>query len=358
MKKLTSILALISFVLIAGLAIPQYVQAQNGGFAGAYSRMGLGPRGMAMGNAMTSTTTEGIYAKYNPALAASVGEDIQLDFSSALLPFDRQLNSISGAFSLSSPTDTAQSKAGLNITLLNARVTDIDGRTVSGYPTSKLSTNEMQLLTSFGIQMGPRLQSGVGIKINYANFHEDVSSAVSLGVDIGMLYNILPNWSVGFTIQDLLSSYNWNTDQLYGMQNSQNNNDNFPTRFKFGTTYQVDQQLAFSAEYEIRRQSSDVESVSVSSGIGAPTPVTNTEELITSSSQLRFGGRYAIHERLTLRTGWSFEDLDNRSYSGRFSAGFSVHLPLDAFQPSIDYAFIREAGNFSNMHVFAIRIML
>ena len=49
---------------------PDEVVAQNGGFAGASTRLGYSARGLAMGNAMSAVTSEGAFSYYNPAQAA------------------------------------------------------------------------------------------------------------------------------------------------------------------------------------------------------------------------------------------------------------------------------------------------
>jgi hypothetical protein len=46
--------------------------AQIGGEPGAFSRLGFGARGMAMGNAMAAVTGGDVVAYYNPALLPSV----------------------------------------------------------------------------------------------------------------------------------------------------------------------------------------------------------------------------------------------------------------------------------------------
>ena len=134
----------IQFIITLFLAITcSTVYAQAGGFPGEFSRIGFGPRGMSMGNAMVAIADEGSYAYYNPAIAARPPSDgIQIDISTSAMEFDRQLHNVNAQFKVS--TD-----ASFNFSLINARVTDIDGRTQSGFRTESLSTDEYQLISSF-----------------------------------------------------------------------------------------------------------------------------------------------------------------------------------------------------------------
>ncbi len=332
------------------IALNSQALAQVGGFAGEFTRVGFGPRGMALGNAMVAVADEGSYAHYNPALAArpSNGE-IQLDISTSIMEFDRQMHNVNAQFRVS-PT------ANLSIGLINARVNDIDGRTASGFRTESLSTDEYQVLSNFGFRLSETIWAGIGFKINLADFADDVSTTTSVGLDAGFYAEVIDGLTVGAAIQDLFASYDTDTSDLFG-DNAGSTEQNFPTRFKFGAAYRPELKWLVSTEYEIRSQSSDVTRSVTELFEGVPTIRTLTEEVNTSSQFLRFGSSYLAHERITVRSGFQLLDLENGTESV-FSAGFSLHLPFDKFKPSVDYAFFREPNNISSIHVFALRLHL
>jgi len=337
---------LLLFILITFAGNSAYAQA--GGFAGEFTRIGFGPRGMAMGNAMIAVSDEGSYAYYNPALAAHPSPNgVQIDISTFLMEFDRQIHNVNAQFRLS-PT------ASFNFGLINARVSDIDGRTQSGFHTESLSTDEYQLLSNFGLRISENIWGGIGFKINFADLNEDVTTNTAVGIDLGLYAYIFDGFTAGFAIQDLFTSYDTNTENLFG-DNAGNSNQNFPTRFKIGAAYRPLTKLLVSSEYEIRSQSSEVVRSAVELFEGIPTVITRRENVNTSSQFLRFGSRYLIHESITLRSGLQLIDLEFETET-IFSAGFSLHLPFDKFKPSIDYAFYREPNNISNIHVFALRL--
>ncbi len=325
--------------------------AQSGGFSGSFTRMGLGPRGMAMGNALGTVSQEGVFAHYNPALAAYV-EKRNADMSTALMSFDRNLHALNLVFAL-------PPSAGLNVGLLNANVYDIDGRTSSGYHTDYLSTHEFQFFAAFGIRLSSRLRLGSTVKINVANFHDDVNNSASAGFDVGVIYELSSSWRAGFSVHDLLSEYSWNTDPLYGTEGGQSQNNPFPVRYRFSSSYTFsDWNLLLSSEYEIQVQSAEYQRLQVMSGTIPPRNTTHTEEVTTESRLFRIGTAWLPHERVTLRAGWEVMDLDFLEETHKISAGFSVHLPYDALQPSFDYAYVREPFGISGMHVLALRLSL
>lgn len=323
-KSITTIGPCLIFIL---LLVPLGLWAQPSGFAGSFTRLGFGPRGMAMGNALSATGEEGIYSYYNPALAAQNISSVQVDLSTALMTFDRSLHSLNTSFSL--PPD-----AGISIALHTAGVDNIDGRTSSGYFTEELSTHEYQLLTAFGIRFHKKVSAGVGIKLNLANYHSELSNAKGVGFDLGLLYHLRNTFSIGIAVQDLLASYGWNSAELYGGESGGDDTDNFPSRYTLGVANRFMPNMLFTATYGL---------------------MTHNDLVF---HQFRLGGRWKVHERLSLRAGWQVDDIEQIQTSNRPSAGFSVHLPFDSLRPSVDYAFLLEPNKISSMHVFGLKLNL
>jgi len=340
------LLSLFCILLFAG-----EITAQSAGFAGSFSRIGFAPRGMAMGNAFTAVHQEGSFGYYNPALTARPGDKISLDFSSAALAFDRRLHMVNTHFQL-------PPSAGISVALINASVSDIDGRSQSGFSTETLSTNQYQLLSSFGIRFSNTFWGGIGIKFNISDFHDEVSSNTSIGVDAGF-YKQLGTLGLGLAVQDLFGSTQYDTSELFGVNVGGGRSNSFPTRVKFGSSYIPSSipKLLVSAEYEVQVLDSEIRRESTELVEGQPRTVISREEVTTNSQFVRFGTRYSVHPRVSLRAGVQGLDL-NHDVNIQPSAGFSVHLPLDRFTPSVDYAYVREPSNITTMHVFSIRLQL
>lgn len=313
---------IINFLLLiagAGTAL-----AQPGGYAGAFSRIGFGPRGISMGNAMAADTTEGIYGYYNPAQPAWVRGN-QLDFSTSVMSFGRRLSTFQATFAL-------PPAAGVSVALINARTADFDGRSRSGYHTGTFNSNEYQLIGSFGIQFSDHVSAGGGLKLNVASFHPDISNEAGIGIDLGTLFQLTDRLHASVTVRDLLSVYSWNAIELYGGDNLALRHDYFPVRLESGLSYTIPYRFTVAAFYG---------------------RLTHSE---AQFNQLKAGASYHIHERITVRAGVQVDDIQAFKDATRPSAGFSVHLPFDEWSPSIDYAFAAEPGNISTMHVFGIRL--
>ena len=321
--------------------------AQSGGYAGSFTRMGFSPRGMAMGNALTAVESEGIYGYYNPALAAKPSESIQIDLSTAALRFDRQLHMVSSHFRL-------PPSAGFSVSLINATVSNIDGRTQSGYHTEYFSTNEFQLTGNFALRFSEKIWGGIGLKYNFINLHPEIPNSSSIGIDAGVLLHITSKLAMGVTIRDFLATQNLNTSNLYGIETGDQSH-RYPVRFHSALSYKLTDSWLLSFDYEIRFQSEEMIR-KISEDSSGFEPFRTIRENRSSNSQfMRMGTRYLIHDRITLRGGIQYLQFEDE-YIFQPSAGFSLHLPYDRFSPSIDYAFVREPSLRSAMHVFAIRM--
>ncbi|MEX0661098.1 MAG: hypothetical protein WEA58_01240 [Balneolaceae bacterium] len=318
--------------------------AQSGGFTGSFSRIGFAPRGMAMGNAMTAVDQEGSYGYYNPALAAKQNENIQIDLSSTAMKFDRQLHMVHAQIQL-------PPSAAISFSLLNARVGGIDGRTQSGFSTETLSTNEFQLISNFGIRFMDDIWGGIGIKYNVTNYHSEVPKSTGIGLDAGVRAKITPKWTIAATVQDLFASNQFETTDLYGPATTSTGNDSFPVRLKTGTSYEPVKNLLLSFDYEVQLLEFQQNSTIILNE-------NRSRDTVQESTQIvRMGGRYNLHERITIRGGLQVLDLKNDTIL-QPGAGFSLHLPFDRFTPAIDYAFMREPSGISTMHVFSMRLNL
>ena len=336
--------------LILFICISESIYAQNGGFAGASSRIGYGPRGLSMANAFTATTSEGIYPYYNPALSAEVIGFKQFDLAVSSMAFDRVFQTVGGNFRL-------PPNAGISFGIIRTGVKNIDERSLSGYPLGEFNTSEYQLFSAFGVQFNSKFNAGISFKLSYANYHEDLSPSTSVGVDLGILYKLNKSLNFGFTIQDMFANYTWNSNDLYNTAQSRNVVNTFPTRFKWALSYQ-NNTFTLASEFEVQSYISEVTRKEIFiEGNSGTTILETIDEISTSSGIFRVGGSWKAHERFALRGGYRITDTTN-SGSGSLTAGFSVNLPFDMLSPSIDYAFVMEPYNVANMHVFALRLHL
>lgn len=340
MNKLTLLLSFLVFV-----TLPLTLQAQNAGHAGAATGLGFSPKNMGMGNAMAATTSEGIYPYYNPAFAALNSDFSQFDITVAALQFDRTYQTAGATFRI-------PPNAGFAIAVVRSGVSNIDGRTLSGYPTGVFSTSEYQLTGAFGLNISPKLKAGVAFKLSYADLSDQLQPSRALGIDLGVLYSVNKYLNAALVVQDLFAEYRWDSAALYELSQARQVTNKFPVSYKAGLSW-MKTKYTLSADFEIQSLTSDFLQVSTENG--------NTNERIiarqSTIQQFRLGGSWNIHERFTLRGGLDFTDLSNPQSTGK-GMGFSVHLPFDKYAPSVDYAFVTEPNQISNMHVFSLSLKL
>ncbi len=321
------------------VAISVYVNAQSqfaeiSSLPGAFSRMGFGARGMGMANAVSSVKDGNLVSYYNPALVVfQDGNSFQTSYS--LLSMDRHLNFLNftrkfqfGKKEMPDGTIVPRSTAGISVGIINAGVSNIDGRDSQGNQTGMLSTSENQFFVAVANKFSDKLSVGITFKFYYYKLYDQVTAS-SVGLDVGALYSLNSNMTLSFVITDLNSKYEWDTGTIYG-SSGLTTKDKFPLLKKIGFSYKFDDpKLITSVELE-------------SSNAG--------------TNYLRFGGEYNIFENLYLRGGLDRLNLSNFNFPVRPSFGFSYFYEVKTIKFGFDYAFVIEPYSSSDQHIVGINV--
>jgi hypothetical protein len=259
--------------------------AQIGGAPGAYSRMGFGARGMGMGNAMTAVVSGDVTGYYNPAVIS----------------------------------------AGL----INAGVSNIDGRDADGEQTGLLKTSEDQVFLGFGLKFKSGLSFGLNLKILYYHLYTDFTS-VTAGLDFGVIYRVDNSLTLGLTVRDVNSKYKWDSTPLYGEQGT-TSQDNFPLLFTGGIAYMLPDSIGLlSADIEISNVRTRV---------------------------LRVGAEIPIIREVTLRAGVDRIDLKEKGMGASPAFGFTIARGLPGWTPSLTYVYIIEPFAPTGMHLISLGVI-
>lgn len=340
-------------MLVVGLCAFGASMAPHDGWAqdataGAFARNGFSARGMAMGNALAGDLSGDVSPYYNPALAPNAtGQNIAL--SAALLTMDRELQFVQFA----TPIRPA---AGLAIGLIHAGVSNIDGRNDDGRHTGDLSTDEFAVFMAFGNRFSERFAAGVALKFYRADFFERVEAAQAFGIDFGATYRVSDALHLGFAVNDLLASYEWNTSDAF--EGGRTTSDPFPTRLRLGAAYAMQGgRLRLVAEYESRFASLEQrtrETVLIGSTLESRLL---TEDLLVHQSRGRIGAEYALIDMLRVRAGLNRIGTDGTA-GLRPSAGFGLDWALGNLQLNISYAVVLEPYVNDAMNVATLRLYL
>lgn len=229
----------------------------DGGYAGAFLRMGMGARAKAMGDAFTAIPEDAIAAFYNPALLPHL-KTRQALVSFAFLPLDRKLDYIGYAQALQPRVAEEESarplRAGFSVAWVHAGVDQIDGRDMSGNHIGYFSNSEHAFYLSFALSPAQFLSVGISGKVLYNRFpkiaQEDKAiTSRGFGMDIGAFVTPFTNLMIGVTLKDNLSKYTWNTDKLWDRGTS--TTYQFPRVLRSGVAYRIPQEwllVAFDVE--------------------------------------------------------------------------------------------------------------
>ena len=292
--------------------------AQIGGAPGAYSRMGFGARGMGMGNAMTAVVSGDVIGYYNPAVIP-LAEYRNATGTFGLLSLDRTLNYIGF-------TETLPPDAGISAGLINAGVSNIDGRDLDGEQTGLLKTSEDQVFLGFGLRFKSGFSFGLNLKILYYHLYTDFTS-VTAGLDFGVIYRVDNALSLGLTVKDVNSKYKWDSTPLYADQGT-TSQDDFPLLIAGGIAYLLPDSIGLL--------SADIE-------------ISNVRTRI-----LRVGAEIPIIREVTLRAGVDRIDLKDKGMGASPAFGFTIARGLQGWTPSITYVYIIEPFAPTGMHVITL----
>jgi hypothetical protein len=292
--------------------------AQTAGSAGAFARMGSGARGMGMGNAMTAVISGEIQSYYNPALAAFTDQR-SAGATFGILSLDRHLNFLNYAQPIR-PT------AGISFGLINAGVSNIDGRDADGQQTGDLSTSENQVFLAFSNRLDPRVGIGVAVKLYHSKLYDQVSST-TLGFDLGLCVLVSDDISLGAAVQDLGSKYKWDTQAIYD-QNGKSTEDKFPNLRRIAIAYRLPANSGvISAEFENSSLHTNV---------------------------VRIGAEYTPLENFALRGGIDRLDFGDNATGAKPTFGFSVRNAFIDWTPSLTYAYVFESFAPHGMHIITL----
>lgn len=334
----------IASLLMSGPASDAFSQA-----AGAFSRMGFGARGMALGNALSADVSGIGSPYYNPALAPYARRQ-NLEASVALLSFDRSLQFLQ----LSSPL---RRNAGIAVGLIHASVDNIDGRDNSGFHTQNLSIDEFAGFLAFGIRKSNAFSAGVAIQFFRTDLFDGLDPGVSVGIDVGLTVQLIDGVHAAFVLDDLLARYQWNSDSVNG-SGGKRTTDNFPTRLKIGLmTTRLYERLRLVAEFESRFTKVEAVSRSVTMLGSEPVERADRDNLILRESRFRAGAEYEFLPQFVIRGG--VEQLGKEVLGGvRPSAGFMIEQEVGTLIARFEYAFSYDSPASGTMHLFTLRIYL
>ncbi len=206
---------------------------ENGGYAGSFLRMGVGARATSMGNTGVAHPTNAYSTFYNPAAFGVINEHM-VGLSYSFLSLDRNFEFVS--FSMKVPPG-----AGFSIGWVRTSVDELKSYNSIGEETGDINQSANAVYFSFGRKFTERLSVGISLKILFEFINDGTEefdySSNGVGVDLGILYKVTDNLTVGGQVKDIKSKFKANTDKIF--ERGGTTIDKFPQTYKIGAFYQT-----------------------------------------------------------------------------------------------------------------------
>ena len=217
-------------ILLLSLVTGRLMAEGNGGYAGAYLRVGLDARSLGMGNAQVATADHGFGFYYNPA-ALPYLEKFAANFSYSFLSLDRR-------FMYAGISSPLKPQAGFSLGWIYSGVGDIQGYDSRGMETDKIDHGLHAIYFSFGIYIIPQKLS-VGLNAKY--LREGLSdpefdyTGKGFGGDLGLYFRPLTDLRLGYQIKDLNAKLKSNTNNIF--ERGLERDNEFPISQRLGLFY-------------------------------------------------------------------------------------------------------------------------
>jgi hypothetical protein len=296
----------------------------NGGYAGAFLRIGLGARNMALGNTGVAGPSDGYAFYYNPAITGfAKGKKISLSYS--FMSLDRRFNYV--GFTMEAPP-----AAGFSVGWVNSGVGDLPSVSGIGEFGENIDHSINAAFFNFARRFGEKLSVGLSIKYVWESILAGTDEYFSggWGWDLGAEYRLNSSVTLAATARDLGTKLKANTDKIF--ERGGTTIDRFPQLYLLGIQYQTPLNwVTISYDLETSNRS-DLEN--------------------------HFGVEASYQKAVVIRAGYY-------SLGGiTFGAGINMRAlhpersGLFGYLGQLDYAFIPSVYDEGSSHVFSWQIFL
>lgn len=310
-SNIAKMVVVLSVTALFSSIAPSAQASGNAGMAGAFLRMGLGARALALGDVGVAIPGDGYGMYYNPASLPYLTERSLLT-SYTYLSLDRHLNFVGFAMPLHPPAKGSGNplSAGLGVGWISAGTNDIDGRDTDGNHIGYFNNSENAFYFAFALRLSDRVTLGFAPKILYNSFpdltEDETLSSARLGFDAGILVNPINRLYLGAQARHINAQYRWDTTTIWG-DDGTTTTDKFPSLYRFGASYIFDFGLMLTSEIETGDQ---------------------------DETQLHVGAEYTYLElnpySFSLRGGYDDQDL---------ALGFGFSFVVWQLRGQLDYAY-------------------
>jgi hypothetical protein len=288
-----------SIIFLPLVAVRPAFADGNNGRAGAFLKIGIGARPLAMGGAFTALADDPSAIYWNPAGLSQLRR-IQLAATHAQMSLERQLNFVGGILPVGNTQTIGLGWIGFGIDGIEARTTN------SLQPDYLFSDSENAFLLSYAIRFFPWFSLGANMKMVYHKLHHE--QAFGGGLDAAFLIQPTESFKLGFVVQDIQTNVKW----------ASGHRDYFPLRTRLGIAYRIADNLLWGLDVVREDQ---------------------------QFAGILWGMEYQITHALPMRFGFGADG---------FALGAGLAIPLPAMQVTTDYGFAKDKLDGGQIHRISI----
>lgn len=283
-------------ILLSGKSI---LANGNAGRAGAFLRIGIGARALAMGGGFSAVSDDPTAAYWNPAGISQI-RHLQLYAMYARLSLDRQHNFVSAII--------PSAKGTFGISWIGFGVSEIEARTSNSIqPDYIFSDSENAFIFSFAENFDSDFSIGANCKLLYHKL--DNRQALGFGLDIAFMAKFWDFLKLGLVFQDIGSNLKW----------SGGHKDFVPSCTRMGISFNLMRNLLIAADL-IKMKN------------GKP--------------DIHWGIEYKPLKTFPIRIG-----TDN---NGALSMGAGLEVPLQTKKVALDYCYSKDSLDNGSIHKISI----
>ena len=217
-------------------------------YAAAFLEVGVGARGVGMGNAFVAAVDDATASYWNPAgLLRSKGKGMMTSVQPMSL--DRRQSSFSARLNL-------RGELAFGFSWVHARVGDVVARSSSGIPTGDINNSQNAYHVAVARQLHPRLAAGGILKVlehEIAVPGRGGSSGRGHGFDFGAQFRAFENTYVGVTARNVNSELSWKVKR--SSQQSTTTDDPLPRVVTVGLAHQPVERVVVAVDMHMGNES-------------------------------------------------------------------------------------------------------
>lgn len=199
------------------------------GRPGAFLRLGVGARALALGGAFSAIADDPSAVYWNPAGIAQL-HHAGFIASYHSMPLERSFYFVGAAVPL-------RRSASIGVSWIGWNVSNIEGRTGNtAEPDFIFNNNENALVATYAHQLGSSFELGGNLKVIFQNLY--TGNSTGWGMDLAALFRPMNNLRLGLALQDINTATKWST----GLR------EKFPMTMRLGAAINISTSVQLALE--------------------------------------------------------------------------------------------------------------